>query len=138
MTKMQELLAQRDAIQRQIDEEARLGRTEGLKKIREIALEYSLSPDDIAKALASRKSPSTAGSKVVPKFRNPQSGETWSGRGLKPKWLVKALEGGAKLQEFSIEDASTTSKPPAAAPGPAPAQAPAKKAAAKKVARKKA
>ena len=33
------------------------------------------------------------GKKVPPKYRGP-SGETWAGRGARPRWLVAALRGG--------------------------------------------
>jgi DNA-binding protein H-NS len=42
-----------------------------------------------------------AGKKVAPKYRGP-GGETWSGRGLKPKWLAAALTGGKKIEDFLI------------------------------------
>jgi len=42
------------------------------------------------------------GRKVPPKFRGP-SGETWAGRGAKPKWLVAAIKGGKKLDHFLID-----------------------------------
>lgn len=28
-----------------------------------------------------------AGGKVAPKYRNPATGETWTGRGKAPKWI---------------------------------------------------
>ena len=34
------------------------------------------------------------------KYRNPATGETWSGRGLQPKWVVAALASGKKLEDF--------------------------------------
>ena len=37
---------------------------------------------------------STSGRKVAAKYRDPASGQTWTGRGLKPKWLSAALEPG--------------------------------------------
>jgi len=41
--------------------------------------------------------------KVAPKYRNPENpGETWAGRGLKPRWLAAALKSGKKLEDFSI------------------------------------
>jgi DNA-binding protein H-NS len=41
---------------------------------------------------------------VAPKYRNPENpGETWAGRGLKPRWLAAALKSGKKLEDFSIE-----------------------------------
>ena len=42
------------------------------------------------------------GRKVPPKYRGP-SGETWAGRGVKPRWLVAAIKGGKKLDDFLID-----------------------------------
>jgi DNA-binding protein H-NS len=45
------------------------------------------------------------GGKVAPRFRGPE-GETWSGRGLRPKWLTALIVQGRKLEEFAIESAA--------------------------------
>ena len=42
------------------------------------------------------------GRKVPPKYRS-RSGETWAGRGAKPRWLVDAIKGGRKLDDFLID-----------------------------------
>jgi DNA-binding protein H-NS len=42
------------------------------------------------------------GRKVPPKYRGP-SGETWAGRGARPRWLVVAIKGGKKLDDFLID-----------------------------------
>src|SRR5215472_6347818 len=42
------------------------------------------------------------GRKVPPKYRTP-SGETWAGRGARPRWLVAAIKGGKKLEDFLID-----------------------------------
>src|SRR5262245_11813474 len=42
------------------------------------------------------------GRKIPPKYRGP-SGETWAGRGAKPRWLVAAIKGGKKLDDFLID-----------------------------------
>jgi len=42
------------------------------------------------------------GRKVSPKYRGP-SGETWAGRGARPRWLVAAIKGGKKLDDFVID-----------------------------------
>jgi DNA-binding protein H-NS len=42
------------------------------------------------------------GRKVPPKYRS-RSGETWAGRGAKPTWLVAAIRGGKKLDDFLID-----------------------------------
>jgi DNA-binding protein H-NS len=42
------------------------------------------------------------GRKVPPKYHSP-SGETWAGRGARPRWLVAAIKGGKKLDDFLID-----------------------------------
>jgi DNA-binding protein H-NS len=42
------------------------------------------------------------GRKVPAKYRSP-SGETWAGRGAKPRWLVAEIKGGKKLDDFLID-----------------------------------
>ena len=42
------------------------------------------------------------GKKVPPKYRGP-SGETWAARGARPRWLVAAIRGGKKLDDFLID-----------------------------------
>jgi DNA-binding protein H-NS len=45
---------------------------------------------------------SLKGKKVPPKYRD-RSGNTWAGRGAKPRWLVAAIKEGKKLEDFAIE-----------------------------------
>jgi DNA-binding protein H-NS len=45
--------------------------------------------------------------RVLPKYRNPQTSETWSGRGKRPRWLVAAMKSGRKIEEFRISDGSS-------------------------------
>jgi DNA-binding protein H-NS len=42
------------------------------------------------------------GRKVPAKYRGP-SGETWAGRGARPRWLVAAIKDGKKLDDFLID-----------------------------------
>ena len=66
------------------------------------ALEASLFKLERVAGKAGRRGKSAlAGKKVAPKYRGP-SGETWSGRGLKPRWLAAALKDGKKLEDFLI------------------------------------
>jgi DNA-binding protein H-NS len=55
---------------------------------------------------AGRPRHALAGKKIAPKYRGPE-GETWSGRGLKPRWLAEALKQGKKVEDFLI---STTGR----------------------------
>ena len=49
------------------------------------------------------------GRKVPPKYRGP-AGETWAGRGARPRWLAALLKQGRKLEEFAIDKAATARK----------------------------
>ena len=51
------------------------------------------------------------GRKVAPKYRGP-GGETWAGRGARPRWLVEALKGGKKLDDFLIAKSAPQAKAP--------------------------
>ena len=42
------------------------------------------------------------GRKLAAKYKGP-SGELWAGRGAKPRWLVAAIKGGKKLDDFLID-----------------------------------
>ena len=42
--------------------------------------------------------------KVMPRYRNPLDlSQTWSGRGMKPKWLTEQMAQGRTLEEFLIK-----------------------------------
>jgi DNA-binding protein H-NS len=49
-----------------------------------------------------RRKSALKGRKVAPKYRD-RSGNTWAGRGAKPRWLVAAMRGGRKLESFLIK-----------------------------------
>src|SRR5262245_50814856 len=52
-------------------------------------------------ARVARRGSTLRGTKVPPKYRGP-SGETWAGRGAKPRWLVAEIKGGKKIEHFLI------------------------------------
>lgn len=54
-----------------------------------------------ARKPAAGKRSAAAGSTVAAKYRGP-NGETWSGRGLMPKWLAALVAQGRTKQEFAI------------------------------------
>ena len=63
-------------------------------------LEKQLATLGGAKSKASGKS--LKGRKVPPKYRSP-SGDTWAGRGAKPRWMVAAMKKGKKIESFLIK-----------------------------------
>ncbi len=53
-----------------------------------------------------RRTSALRGRKVAPKYRG-AAGETWAGRGARPRWLVAAIKGGKKLNDFLIDKSAT-------------------------------
>jgi DNA-binding protein H-NS len=53
-----------------------------------------------------RRGGSLKGRKVPPKYRGPD-GETWAGRGAKPRWMQEAMKSGAKPEDFLITASGT-------------------------------
>ena len=106
MSSLQELLAQRAEIEKKIADAQREERSTAIAKVRALMAEHGLTAADIAGKAPTVRAAATpgpkAGGKVAPKFRNAATGETWSGRGLQPKWLKAALSSGAKIEDFTI------------------------------------
>lgn len=99
MATLQELMAQREALNKQIEETQARDRNGAITKVKSLMAEYGLTIADLnGRAKGVPKGPS----KVAAKYRNKATGETWSGRGLKPKWLQAAINGGAKLEDFAL------------------------------------
>jgi len=98
MPKLTDLLAQKAALEKQIASAQREERQSALAQVKTIMAEHGLTLAD----LGSRAKPKSTGGKVAPKFRNKATGETWSGRGLQPRWLKAALATGKKLSDFAI------------------------------------
>ena len=98
---LNDLLAQRTALEQQIAEAQREQRADAIRKIKELMAEYGLTLADIGSRAAT--APKRAGArKVAAKYRNAATGETWSGRGLQPNWLKAALAAGRSLSDFAV------------------------------------
>lgn len=83
MPSYQELLAQREQLDKQIKEAVQREKADGIAKAKIIIEQYNLSVSD----LFNRKAGARSSGKVAPKYRNPATGDTWTGRGKAPKWI---------------------------------------------------
>jgi DNA-binding protein H-NS len=85
-------------------EAQRADRAAAIEKVRSLMAEYGLTAADLAGRVstATRRTSSAKGGKVAPKYRDATTGETWSGRGLQPKWLKAALAAGRQLSDFTV------------------------------------
>ena len=90
MTSYKELLKQREALEQQISEARRRELADAVSQVRSLVAEYGLTAQDVfpaGKAAGKTGRSSTAGIKVAPKYRDPATGQTWTGRGKAPKWI---------------------------------------------------
>ncbi|HRH16608.1 MAG TPA: H-NS histone family protein [Aquabacterium sp.] len=108
MTTYQDLLAQKTALEKQAAElekalaEARRHERAGvISQIKTLMSEHGLTVADLG-GKAGKAPSASAGRKVAPKYKNKATGETWTGRGLQPKWVQAAVASGKKLEDFAI------------------------------------
>ncbi len=102
MATLNDLLEQKAALERQIAEAQREERGAAIAKIKSLMTEYGLTLADLSGRAPSTGTARKPTGKVAAKYRNPATGDTWSGRGLKPNWLKAALESGRKIEDFAV------------------------------------
>ncbi|MGU7773725.1 H-NS histone family protein [Burkholderia sp. MR1-5-21] len=78
-----ELLAERRELEARIEAAMRSERDEALATIRELMTLYGITAGELATKRGSRKA-----APVAPKYRDPESGQTWTGRGKAPAWIA--------------------------------------------------
>lgn len=105
MSSFKELLAQREKLDSQINAMMQREKADGVAKAKAIIEQFGLSVSDLfgrkgaAKGkrgrpakngtkAASKKRVGKKRGKVAPKYKNPATGETWTGRGKAPKWIA--------------------------------------------------
>jgi DNA-binding protein H-NS len=96
MAKLTDLLAQKAALDKQIADAQREERSAIIVQIKSLMSEYGLTLADLGTRA------NAAPAKVAVKYRNPATGDSWSGRGLQPKWLKAELHSGRNLSDFLI------------------------------------
>lgn len=86
MSRLSELLQQQETLARQIAEARKEEQAGAISQVRALVEKYGLTEKDIFSG--GRRSVGTrAGAKVEPKYRDPATGQTWTGRGKPPKWI---------------------------------------------------
>ena len=119
MARLQDLLAKKAQLDREIADTQRKEKSAAVAHVKTLMEQYGITAGDLgrrkpgrpakaetataaAPAAGSKRRSKMAGKKVPPKYRNKATGDTWSGRGLKPRWLADAIAAGKKLSDFAI------------------------------------
>lgn len=101
MANYKELSAQIAALMQQAENARKTERAAAIAEIRSQMSQYGITIADLN--ITDGRGRRAGGARVVPaKYRHPKTGETWSGRGLKPRWLVIELSEGKTLEEFLL------------------------------------
>jgi DNA-binding protein H-NS len=93
-------------LRKQADEIKAQERASVIEEVRQKIAEYGLTASDLKLASRGGRKGAMAAVRapVAMKYRNPATGEAWSGgRGRKPRWVIAALAAGQSLSDFEIK-----------------------------------
>lgn len=85
MSTYKELLKQREVLEQQIKDARQREIAQAVAQVRGLVTEFGLTAQDVFPSGKARSSGTHA--KVAAKYRNPATGDTWTGRGKPPKWI---------------------------------------------------
>lgn len=105
--KARELQRQTEALMKDIKRTA-------IKEIHQYMPRYNITLEELGATAASKTKAAAPAAdqqpkkavkrvKVSPKYQSEDGLQTWTGRGLKPKWLKAELDAGRKLEDFLIK-----------------------------------
>lgn len=86
--------------ERALEDKKKSERNNVIKHIKELAasIGVTVTISEGTKPVSIRK-----GAKVAPKYRNPSDhNQTWTGRGVKPRWLSELVKAGRRIDDFKI------------------------------------
>ena len=84
MESLQDLMQQKQALELKIQQARKEQTAAAVAQCRELIAQYDLTEADL---FGGRGRVAATGSKVAPKYRDPETGATWTGRGKPPKWI---------------------------------------------------
>lgn len=85
MSKLQELIVQKQELETQIAEVVKTERKEAIQTVKMLMLQFTITADELTKLTAVK-----VVNKVAPKWKDPVTGKEWSGRGRTPVWHNEA------------------------------------------------
>ncbi|MHA6895572.1 H-NS family nucleoid-associated regulatory protein [Ralstonia pseudosolanacearum] len=86
MATYKDLLAQKAKLEEQLEAARQAELATAIQRARQIVQEYGLTAEDLGLAIRGKKRKGTV---VAPKYMDPKTGATWSGRGRAPAWIGK-------------------------------------------------
>lgn len=88
MTTLAELIKQRESLEAQIAQVRQTELADAVAKVKALVAEFGLTSQDVfGKGKSTTKASGAPKNTVAPKYRDPSTGQTWTGRGKAPKWI---------------------------------------------------
>ena len=81
-----DLLKQKQELEQQIENARKRESGDAVAKCRQLIEQFNLTTDDLFPV--GRVAKVRTGAIVAPKYRDPATGQTWTGRGKPPKWIA--------------------------------------------------
>lgn len=96
-----------EALRQQADRLREREKGPAIREIVSLMRKHGISLPDLRAQMGGRrgrkKASPTRGRKIKPLYRNPKTGETWTGRGRPARWIAAAEKAGRKRSEFLIK-----------------------------------
>ncbi len=89
MATYKQLTLQLDKLTKRIEKEREKAMADAIAEIKTLIDQYEITAEELGFQSASPKAKVKVKRSLPPKYKNSQTGETWSGRGRTPKWLAK-------------------------------------------------
>ena len=88
-TSLEELIAERATLDQRIKELQSEARSQAISKVRALIANHGLAHNDLFSSSSSSKpnAKKSTTNKVAAKYRDAETGNEWSGRGIPPIWL---------------------------------------------------
>ncbi len=87
MTTLKDLMAQKEALEKQIAETRTRELSDAIRQVRSLIEAHGLTQKDVFETGSRGAKTRMKASKVAAKYRDPLSGKEWTGRGKAPRWL---------------------------------------------------
>lgn len=91
-------------LRKKLEEERKSERTQAIAAAKELIKAHGLSAAELGLSgkTSGKRATDNQRAHVPPKYKDPVSGKTWTGRGKSPAWLVAQVTAGRNKQDFLI------------------------------------
>ena len=91
------------ALEKQLQDARTETRNAAIASIKQLMLDNNLAVRDINfKAVKMNKVNGNSGQKIAVKYLDKNTGKTWTGRGMTPRWISTAISAGQKIEDFAV------------------------------------